>query len=187
MQEAWVQSLIWERSHIPWSNSACRQQLSSQSPEIPTTEACEPQSLCSSAEKPPQREARAPQIECSPCSSQLEKSPSSNKDPVQRKNKQTYTILKHSNQDFSAGPCQCREHGFDPWSGEIPHASGQPSLCATTTKPTCCNYRARALEPVLCNGRSHQNEKPSDSNEEQPHSLQLETACAATNTQHSHK
>ena len=31
--------------------------------------------------------------------------------------------------------CQCRRHGFDPWSGKIPHAAGQLSLCATTTEP----------------------------------------------------
>ena len=28
--------------------------------------------------------------------------------------------------------CQCRRHGFDPWSGKIPCAMGQLSLCATT-------------------------------------------------------
>ena len=31
--------------------------------------------------------------------------------------------------------CQCREHGFEPWSGKIPHAVKQLSPCATTTKP----------------------------------------------------
>ena len=30
---------------------------------------------------------------------------------------------------------QCRRHGFDPWSGRIPHASEQPSPCATTAEP----------------------------------------------------
>ena len=29
---------------------------------------------------------------------------------------------------------QCRRHGLDPWSGKIPHASRQVSLCATTTE-----------------------------------------------------
>ncbi|KAJ8787545.1 hypothetical protein J1605_022860, partial [Eschrichtius robustus] len=29
--------------------------------------------------------------------------------------------------------CQCREHGFDPWSGKIPHAAEQLSPWATTT------------------------------------------------------
>ena len=36
--------------------------------------------------------------------------------------------------------CQCRRHGFDPWSGKIPHAAEQLSLCATITEPVCCNY-----------------------------------------------
>ena len=27
-------------------------------------------------------------------------------------------------------------NGFDPWSGQIPHAAEQLSLCATTVKPT---------------------------------------------------
>ena len=31
--------------------------------------------------------------------------------------------------------CQCRGHGFEPWSGKIPHATEQLSLCATTTEP----------------------------------------------------
>ena len=28
--------------------------------------------------------------------------------------------------------CQCKRHGFDPWSKKIPHAKGQLSLCVTT-------------------------------------------------------
>ena len=31
--------------------------------------------------------------------------------------------------------CQCRGRGFNPWSGKIPHADEQLSLCATTTDP----------------------------------------------------
>ena len=27
--------------------------------------------------------------------------------------------------------CQCRRHGFDSWSGKIPHALKQLSLCVT--------------------------------------------------------
>lgn len=30
---------------------------------------------------------------------------------------------------------QCREHGFDPYSGEIPRASEELSLCAMTAEP----------------------------------------------------
>ena len=38
--------------------------------------------------------------------------------------------------------CQCRGHGFEPWSGKIPHAAEQLSPCTTTTEPTCHNYRS---------------------------------------------
>ena len=31
--------------------------------------------------------------------------------------------------------CQCRGHGFEPWSRKIPLAAEQLSLCATTTEP----------------------------------------------------
>ena len=51
--------------------------------------------------------------------------------------------------------CQCRGHRFNPWSGKIPHDAEQLSPCATTTGPA----------PVLCNKRSHRNEKPAHRNE----------------------
>ena len=46
--------------------------------------------------------------------------------------------------------------------------------CLLQEYPTCCgaaepwqhNYGAHALEPVLCNKRSHHNEKPLHSNKE---------------------
>ena len=31
--------------------------------------------------------------------------------------------------------CQCRGHGFRPWSGRIPHAAEQLGPCATTAEP----------------------------------------------------
>ena len=31
--------------------------------------------------------------------------------------------------------CQCRTHGFETWSGKIPHAAEQLSPCATATEP----------------------------------------------------
>ena len=37
--------------------------------------------------------------------------------------------------------CQCRGHGFNPWSGKIPYGTGQISLCIVTLSP-------HALEPV---------------------------------------
>ena len=36
--------------------------------------------------------------------------------------------------------CQCRGHGFKPWSWKIPHTAEQLSPWATTTEPTCHNY-----------------------------------------------
>ena len=76
--------------------------------------------------------------------------------------------------------CQCRRHGFDPWSGRIPHAREQlnlgttaepvlHSLGAAVTEPTCCShYSPSALEPVLQNKRGHPNEKPVLATREQP-------------------
>ena len=63
--------------------------------------------------------------------------------------------------------CQCRGPGFNPWSGKIP-------TCRRATKPACHNYQAHVpqllksacLEPMLCNKRSHRNEKPAYHNEE---------------------
>ena len=49
-------------------------------------------------------------------------------------------------------PANAGDRGFDSWSRKISHAVGQLSLCATTTEPTCRNYRSRhAL------GSSHHN------------------------------
>ena len=68
--------------------------------------------------------------------------------------------------------CQCRGHGFNPWSRKIPHAAGQLSPCATTTDPVCS--RARVL----------QQEKPPQGEacvlqlESSPHWPQLEKARA---------
>ena len=48
--------------------------------------------------------------------------------------------------------CQCRGHGFEPWSGKIPHAVEQLGPWATTTEPV-------RLEPVLCNKRARDSEE----------------------------
>ncbi|KAJ8778854.1 hypothetical protein J1605_013088 [Eschrichtius robustus] len=47
--------------------------------------------------------------------------------------------------------CQCRRHGFDPWSGKIPHAVEQVSLCATAAEPALWSTRTTATEPVCHN------------------------------------
>ena len=31
--------------------------------------------------------------------------------------------------------CKCSRHGFDPWSGKIPHAVEQLNPCASTLEP----------------------------------------------------
>ena len=49
--------------------------------------------------------------------------------------------------------CQCRGHGFEPWSGKIPHAMEQLGPWATTTEPA-------RLEPVLRNKRGRDSERP---------------------------
>ena len=58
--------------------------------------------------------------------------------------------------------CQCRGHGFDPWSRKTPHATGHLSPCATIP------------EPVLHNKRSHSNtEAPAPQ-------LRVQPPCTAT-------
>ena len=52
---------------------------------------------------------------------------------------------------------------------KIPHAVEQRSPCAITPEPACCNYWSQcSLEPMLCNERSHREEKPLHHKEEQP-------------------
>ena len=77
--------------------------------------------------------------------------------------------------------CQCRGHGFEPWSGGIPHAAEQLSPCATTTEPA-------RLEPVLRNKRSRDGERPAHRDEEwAPLAATRESPRTETKTQHSHK
>ena len=83
--------------------------------------------------------------------------------------------------------CQCRRHGFDPWSSKIPYTSEQLSPCATaielvleslgaaTTEFTCRNYWSLcALEPALCNRGSCRSEKQGQRLESSPCSLKPE-------------
>ena len=71
-------------------------------------------------------------------------------------------------------PANAGGHRFDAWSRKIPHAVEQLGRSMhTTTEPVCqsprtaatepkgCNYCSLGvLDPVLCNRRSHCNEKP---------------------------
>ena len=77
--------------------------------------------------------------------------------------------------------CQCRGHGFEPWSGKIPHATEQLGPWATTTEPA-------RLEPVLLNKRGRDNERPAHHDEEWPPlAATRESPRTETKTQHSQK
>ena len=57
--------------------------------------------------------------------------------------------------------CQCGGHGFEPWSGKIPHATEQLGPWAIATEPA-------RLELVLRNKRGHDSESPAHHDEEWP-------------------
>ena len=57
--------------------------------------------------------------------------------------------------------CQCRGHGFEPWSGKIPYAAEQLGPWATTAEP-------ERLEPVLRNRRGRDSERPAHRDEKWP-------------------
>ena len=77
--------------------------------------------------------------------------------------------------------CRCRGHGFEPWSGKIPHAAEQLGPWATTAEPA-------HLEPVLRNGRGRDSERPVHHDEEWPPLAATgESPRTETKTQHSQK
>ena len=77
--------------------------------------------------------------------------------------------------------CQCRGHGFEPWSGKIPHAVEQLGPWATITE-------LARLEPVLRNKRGRDSERPAHRDEEWPPLAATgESPHTETKTQHSHK
>ena len=77
--------------------------------------------------------------------------------------------------------CQCRGHGFEPWSGRIPRAAEQLGPCATTAEPA-------RLEPVLRHGRGRDSERPVHRDEEWPPLAATgESPRTETKTQHSQK
>ena len=76
---------------------------------------------------------------------------------------------------------QCRGHGFEPWSGKIPHAAEQLGPWATITEPA-------HLEPVLRNKRGRDSERPAHRDEEWPPLAATRgSPRTETKTQHSHK
>ena len=77
--------------------------------------------------------------------------------------------------------CQCRGHGFKPWSGKIPHATEQLGPWATTTEPA-------RLEPALRNKRGRDSERPAHRDEEWPPlATTRESPRTEMKTQHSQK
>ena len=77
--------------------------------------------------------------------------------------------------------CQCRRHGFNPWSQNIPHAAVQLSLCTTSSE-------THMLWSPCSNQRGQCNEKPVHAKEEQPLlSTTRESPFAATKIQSSQK
>ena len=66
-------------------------------------------------------------------------------------------IFDHSNMRAGTSPvvqwlrisCQCRGHRFGPWSGKIPHAMEQLSLCATATEARAPRAHAPQQETPL--------------------------------------
>ena len=77
--------------------------------------------------------------------------------------------------------CQCRAHGFEPWSGRIPHAAERLGPWATIAEPA-------RLEPVLHNGRGRDGEGPAHRDEEWPPLAAAgESPRTEMKTQHSQK
>ena len=113
------------RSHMPRSNWAREPQLQS----------LRVWSLCSAT-----REAtivRGPRtaMKSGPRSPQLEKALAQKRRPNIAINQSINQSNKSLKKKKKESACQCRGHAFDPWSGKIPHAAEQLSLCATTTEP----------------------------------------------------
>ena len=78
-------------------------------------------------------------------------------------------------------PANAGNTGSSPGSGKIPHAAEQLGPWATTTEPA-------RLEPVPCNGRGHDGERPAHRDEEWPPLATTgEGPRTETKTQHSHK
>ena len=77
--------------------------------------------------------------------------------------------------------CQCRGHGFEPWSGRIPHAVERLGPWATIAEPA-------HLEPVLRNRRGRDGERPAHRDEEWPPlAATRESPRTEMKTQHTHK
>ena len=78
-------------------------------------------------------------------------------------------------------PANAGHTGSSPGLGMIPHAAEQLGPRATTTEPV-------RLEPVLCNKRGRDGERPAHRDEEwTPLAATKESPRTETKTQHSHR
>ena len=50
--------------------------------------------------------------------------------------------------------CQCRRHGFSPWSMKIPRATEQLNPCARIMEPMCCNFWSPSTLETMIHKRS---------------------------------
>ena len=98
-----------------------------------------------------------------------------------------WSFLKTNGGGFPGGavvenlPANARGHGFEPWSGKIPHAAEQLGPWATTTE-------LARLEPVLRNKRDRDSERPAHRDEEWPPlAATRESPRRETKSQHSQK
>ena len=73
--------------------------------------------------------------------------------------------------------CQCRKHGFTPWSGKIPHAVEQLNPCTTTIEPVPKRLGAATTEACAARACALQQEKPPQWD---AHTLQLESSPQST-------
>jgi len=65
--------------------------------------------------------------------------------------------------NFHGGPecaCQCRRHGFDPWSRKIPHAMKQLSLCVANLSLCPRPREPQVLKPLHARASALQQKKP---------------------------
>ena len=116
--------------------------------------------------------------------------------------KNTFLQLFHQNDEslgYPSWPCgresawQCSGHRFDPWSGKIPHAAEQPSLCTWAPEPVRHKDWLQLLKPAPPRTCAPQQEKSPQWDtqalqlEEPPLATTRERLSAAVKTQHSKK
>ena len=84
--------------------------------------------------------------------------------------------------------CQCRGHGFLPWSRQISHSLGQLGPCATTQSPRAATIEARTPQtPSSAREDTAKRSLGTETREQPPISATRESPSTLTKTQHSQK